>query len=272
MRERHKFKMQIDNKQKPANPAPSGTPATPSAGEPNNTPPADPNQGAGSPPPTPPNSPAPANPAPAGNPTPAQPDYQGKFAESSRENQVIKGENTALKERLNSLTKIKEPTDEEMQARHENWAYMSEAEQSMAKENFKLGQQVNNTHNLILDVLSNTEKREALASVYTQHPELAKRKADFEAYLRKPTHKGSSVGVLAKAFLQDFKDDIEDENAQAGDPPALPVTPPAEGLESGSGGGESGAGVQPTYTDEQIVNLRKSDPKKYNELIRKGVI
>ena len=191
-------------------------------------------------------------------------DYREKFSNSSRENQVILGKNKDLESRIDNLTNIKDPTEEDLKKEFSNWEFMSDGERDLAKANVKTQQLNLRTQNMLLDQQDKAKAKEVLDNVYTTHPELVAKKDEFEAYMRKPSHKGASPEILAKAFKSDFAEELADNKK-----------PEAKGdkgtaLETGSGG--ANAPATPSISDKDIEAIRKTNPKKYTELIKKGII
>ena len=254
--------MQIGNQ--PANPE-DGT-LKPGEGEPDNKVPEDNNDN----PPKEPKQPEnPENTEEGKEPTeepeePEGPDYKKKFGESTKENQIVAAKAKEFESRIKDLTNINEPTDEELKVEFPNFDDMSDNERLLAKEVIKSRRMAGNATNLVLDMVKSDRERSELKDVYSKYPDLASRAEQFEAYRNKPSHKGAPIEVLAKAFLQDFKEEIDEAK------PKKPKEKPKPGLEPGSGGGQPPAPA--TISDEEAAKIRKTDPKRYAELIKKGLI
>jgi len=195
---------------------------------------------------------------------PDSPDYREKFANSSRENQVILGKNKNLENRLDNLTNVEDPTENDLKQDFPNWEMMSDGERDLAKANVKTQRLNLRTQNMLMDQQDKAKAKDELNSVYKSHPELVKKKDEFEAYMRKPSHKGASPDILAKAFKSDFADELADDKTPE------PRRDRSPALETGSGG--ANAPATPKISDKDVEAIRKTNPKKYSDLIKKGII
>lgn len=209
-----------------------------------------------------------------GNSNLNEPDYKEKFSNSTRENQRIMQENQNLQadlaernKKLQDLTNVREPTEDEMRAKYSTWDAMTDTEKMMARDNFKMGLQLNKTASMALDATITANRKEQLASVYANptFKVIADHfRTEFEQYVRKPEHNDMNLSFVAKAFMIDFSEEIADKMKPA---PGAPNN--NQGLEHGSGGEPP---VKPSLSDEDIENIKRTDHKRYQQLIRQGVI
>lgn len=192
-------------------------------------------------------------------------DYKEKFSNSTRENQVILSKNKDLEDRIDKLTNIEDPTKEDLETAYPNYEFMSDSEQELAKSNLKTQKLNLKTQSMLISNETKQAEAEAIRVVYKNNPDLALKQAEFEAYIKKPSHKGASVELLAKAFLTDFAEEIKDAKAPEPKPKQKDSA-----LETGSGGAD--APTTPSVTDDEAEKIRKTDPQRYNQLIKKGII
>jgi hypothetical protein len=205
--------------------------------------------------------PAPAAPTPAA-PVIEEPDYKKKFTESAREAQILASQLEAERARNQSLTP-KDPTEEELRGIYPDWDLMSATEKTFAKRTLA-------TEQISKQALrENAEMRAAqawekdLKKATKTYPDLKGREDEFEAFVFKPTHKGVSIEVLAKAFLHDATKTVDTPA------PAPAPSPAPTPMERGGTGRQDP--VKPTkLTAEELGALRKSDYKAYKEYIDKN--
>lgn len=188
-----------------------------------------------------------------GSPAPGI-DYKEKFSESKREALRIREEAkekdrkiAELEAKLNNET----PSDTELSGKYPDWEFKEEDEkmrirneESREKRLRQLEEKIawDNDYNKILK----------------KYPQLADSEEEFkdEAY-KYP--KSTSLDIIAKSFLFD-RNGAEHTN----------TTPARPGLESKSGGPKAPLSTGPTLED--ITRLRKEEPQKYAEMVRKGLV
>lgn len=197
--------------------------------------------------------------------TPAQPDYRQKFTEQARENILQNERIKVVNSRIESLTKQDTPTDEAMRALYSNWDELD----SVSK-NFYIKQEAQEMRQRRLeaqqhDLAARLKLEDEVESVMDD-PKFSKLKgkeAEFKRFALKPANRGLSAEVIAKAFLFDV-----DEESPA------PVNPPPktrEALPTGSGGPRGD--VNPKKISlEEAANIRKTDYKRYIELVNANAI
>lgn len=191
-------------------------------------------------------------PAPAADPH-AEPDYKTKFAESTRENQILAAQ--LEQERAKTRRELtNQPTDSEVQAAFPEWEYMSDAEKRSARMAY-------NADRTARAIATEREAEKAdrqwqndLELYVAGSPDLEGKAREFKDYAQKPTHRGVPLETLRKAFLYD---------TPAPTPTPTPRTP---GLESGTGGPKTPEKPK-TISAEELQTLRKTDERAYREYI-----
>lgn len=190
-------------------------------------------------------------------------DYKEKFANSTRENQILRGKIDELESRLGIITKDETPTDKEMKELYPDWDEMMELERKLAINQFILERRLNKTSLAVQDMAAEKEWNEKLdqflekADILDEFPELKGREKEFKEFAKKPTHKGVDLNIIARAFL--YNPEKEPEKIET-----KPV------LEPGSGGPKKPEKLG--FTDEEIKLMREKDPKRYNLLVKQGKI
>jgi len=189
---------------------------------------------------------------PAEQPAAPAIDYETKFKESTRENQILQGKLKAREDAEQELTK--EPTDSELKAAFPDWDSLSDFEKKIARDNLitkKLAASaVKTTQELQNERAWNTSIELALSSVSA----LQGKEQAFRQFASQPKYKGTLMELLIDAFLQK-------------NPEAPKTVTPRPGLEPGSGGPKESpkpAGL----TMEQLAALRSSDPRAYEQYIK----
>jgi hypothetical protein len=207
--------------------------------------------------PEPPQQPAPQpqpeRPAPQTPPATPSLDYEKKFSESSREAFVQMEGRKQAEARIDQLTNIN-ITENELRSLYPDWDTMNDIEKRAFRETALANKKANQAMNIALDLAEQRAWETDFAKTLKANPALAGREEDFKAYCYKPAHKNVPIDVLVKSFLFDL-------------PPApTPAPRPTPGLERGSGGPRGGEG-NGEYSDEQIAQIRVSDPKRYRQII-----
>lgn len=101
--------------------------------------------------------------------------------------------------------------------------------------------------------LADIKAKETRREVLTTYPQLQEVQAEFDSYLADPDNKGMNIKTAAKAFLTEK---------------GLLDPTPRRGLERPTGGDRTPTPQGMSVTDAE--NLRKNDPKRYRELLKKG--
>lgn len=219
---------------------------------------------------------APAEPAPAAEPpppsAPVEPDYRKKFSESAREVQVLLGTFGEMKRVLGEVTNADIPTDEELAAKYPEFPMLSEFEQNTLRRQEITDRKLNKVFVIVDGATTEGERLRAINEFVSSRQELQGREQQFIEFCEKPSHKGAPAETLLSAFLYEESQGQPPATPPAATPPAEPV-PPKRGLESGTPGGGTppSTGPQP-ISDEELRHLRTTDPKRYNEMVRKGQV
>jgi hypothetical protein len=201
---------------------------------------------------TPPASSA-ATPPQSVPPTEPPVDYEKKFADSTRENQILQSKLAEKEARERELTK--EPTDSDLKAAfpHLDFDLMDPVQKESLRQGFiarRTAEQV------AAERQAEKAERSFVTSVeiaIESHPDLAGREREFKAYATK--YKGSDLNLVVDAFLS--------KKAPAAPPPAQTPRP---GLETGTGGPRESEKPKSLSGDE-LKTLRQTDPKAYREYV-----
>ena len=194
---------------------------------------------------------------------PTDPDYKEKFRNSTREVQIAMEREKQLNERLENLTNTEIPTDEELQKLHPQWEYYSDTEKQLIRQNVITERKLNKTSDVVAGFIAEQRWQVDLTKAVASYPELKGREEEFKNFVFKPLHRGVPIETLVGSFLYEIKDELEKPA-----PPTPPQNKPV--LENGGAGGPQIIKTEMSY--EERAALRKSDPKKYNELIKRGII
>lgn len=184
-----------------------------------------------------------------------EPDYKTKFAESTRENQILNAKLQGYESRR-ELTN--EPTEAELRAAFPSFDFMTETEKDLAKGQLRTQKKADAAY-------AAEQKREAdakwnnqLEIAITSNPSLQGRESEFKEYASKPSHRGAPTDVLVDAFLHRSTTQPK------------PKSDPKPELESGSGGPKEPA--KKKISLEEAAVIRKTDYKRYLELVKTGQI
>jgi hypothetical protein len=206
-----------------------------------------------------PQDPAP-NPEPERPEPPSQPpapDYEKKFSESSRENQILQSQLRDKDARIEQLTKQNTPTDSELRESFPEWDQMLPHEQRAARKQLALERSNAALQHELAEIKARQAWDKDLKNAVKAYPGLKGREDDFEKFVMKPTHRTTPIEVLAKAFSAD----------------ATPETPdpqtPRPGPQRGSGGPKT-LEKGPKWTANQQLEIQRNDPKKYREMLLAG--
>lgn len=196
------------------------------------------------------------------SPEPAPDPYKDKFKESAREGILLNERVKVRDARIESLTKQDTPTDEAMRKVYSDWdtfndvtkqAYIKIEAQNMRQARIEAQQ---------ADILDRQKLEDQLDDVIENSefaPKLAGKEAEFKRFARSPKNRGISADTLARAFLFD-----------AEETPVNP-TPMKEALPTGSGG-PRGPLKPKKISIEEAAEIRKTDYKRYMELVKRGAI
>ena len=199
--------------------------------------------------------------------TPPSVDYEKKFKYSSRQNQIIQSQFDNLQKVVGDITKEEIPTDDEMARLVPEWEYLSDREKNIEKKLLILERRDNKILNSFESARLEQENARKLNEYIENEPKLKGQEDDFYKFASSPKNKGASMEVLLSAFLFETKGNEPAKSAET----TPKETPPS--LERGKpSGGDKPRDKSKGYTEEELKTLRTTDHKKYNELVRKGLI
>ena len=206
---------------------------------------------------------------PSTPPVPPEPvpviDYKKKFGESTRENQVVTGKLVELEKTLGEITNDEIPTDDEMLADDSDLEFRSDFEKKQAKRMKILEKRQNKIFVNVSSITAEKKRIQALEQIASSDSRLKGKEDKFFDYAT--GKEGVSADILVNAFLFEVQDET----------PPVPETPkpeiPPSILEKGNGNGAQPpqAGKR-TLSDEDLKTLRTTNQKKYNEMVKKGLI
>lgn len=183
--------------------------------------------------------------------------WKKRHAESTREAQILLEKNKQSDARIAELTKPHSPTDSELRQEYPEWDSMLPHEKKLATDNLAMKRELTATKSTTAQILAEKAWEKDLKTTLKKFPGLKGKEEEFEAFVFKPTHQGVSVEVLAKSFLFDTST-----------PPA--PTPKAAPTGERSSGGTPPGPAKKKYSAEQMRDLRKSDYRKYKEIVDSG--
>lgn len=219
-------------------------------------------------------------------PAPPAEDFRTKFGMSTRENQVLQGELEELDKQLGEITREEIPTDEEMVREYPEYEFAEPLMQSVLKRQAVSDRRQKGIQLNVSRFLGSVRKRNELAAVVSTNAALKGREEKFIDFASDPKRVNVPVETLVSAFLFEVKDEIVAPVVVPAPapvevpptPPAVPKkddeVPPASPLERGSpsGGDRPQPPAKKERTVEELQALRTSNPKEYNELVRRGEI
>lgn len=203
------------------------------------------------------------DPAPTSENPAAEPDYRNKFQESSREAMLLVERNKVKDAQIEQLTKTDTPTDDDMRQAFPEWDQLDALTKKVISDQETIKRRQNR---IDLELAEGRNQRQLEAELeglsdQEEFKDLQGKETDFKRFALKPANKGIPAASLAKIFLHDIADELPKKHEYT----------PKPGLEPGSGGPK--APEKPTgLTLEQEAALMHSDPGKYAELVKKGVI
>lgn len=195
-------------------------------------------------------------------------DWRGKFANSTRRNQIVESQFKDLQKTLGDITKQEIPTDEEMKIVDPDWEYRSDFEKTLSIKSVVLERRQNLILNSISNITKESEEVETISAFIDTAPELRGKESEFIEFTRKPSNKGASLEILLSAYLYSIKDQLP----TPADPTPKPDEIPPSLERATPTGGESSHNTEKGYSDEQLKEMRTKNPKLYHKLIREGKI
>ncbi len=192
-------------------------------------------------------------------PEPDQRDNQIKTLQSQVATLQAQKEHWRDKAQKGATIINKTPSEAEMAQVIPDWEYLSPQEQTLAKEVAFLKKEISSLKEMATGTARKITFDEQFSELSRNFPLLAGKKAEFKEHCEseEPTEK------LAKSFLYDVAKEIGaiEEKEKMERP----------GLEIATGGIKTEPKPKAKgITAEEAQKLRKSDPRKYNEMIRMG--
>lgn len=195
------------------------------------------------------------------NPQPpkAPVDYEEKFKNSSKEALALLEKNKALEQEKAELERKLNAVQSGGSANKPNPSAPSNTGVYVDREEFE---QMKKIVAPIIDKEKFNQEFSSLSSM-EEYKALKGNKAEFKEFCYQPENINVPTEILAARFCM-----------RKAAKPAQPTAPNDEeepiGLESGSGGEADLAPPAEGYTDEQLKELRTTDPRRYAQLARKG--
>lgn len=153
-------------------------------------------------------------------------------------------------------------TDEQLTKAIPGFANLTEQEKAIIRDTKTTAKNIVQLTNLVTELyderMYNKEFKDL--SSKKEWAKLAEFAEEFKEYAYKPEHLKVKMEVLAASFLYG-KGTKTDKQKPA----------PATGVEPGSGGGKSkNSGHADGYTADEMAEIRRTDPRRYNQLARDG--
>lgn len=191
-------------------------------------------------------------------------DYKEKFSNSSREAQILAQKLKETEALLGKLTSENIPSDEEIARTVPGYEYMSDGEKYLVKRQMAVENESRRTTLTTERKRLQDEYKQQIDTMVVSDPRLKGKEDAFREFISKPSRAGVDGETLLSAFLFDA-------NASA---PSTTTPPTRPGLARGVGGSQINSPEQNKsgYTEEQIAFMRKNEPKKYMDLVRRKLI
>lgn len=188
------------------------------------------------------------------------------------EHRLVREQNQSLVEQLAEVEEIPDPTEEQLKSYEPDWDSLSDFEKRAVKRSWKQDQRSEQIHKIALATKNDLAWNKQLdrfvdeSEAKDEHPEIVKNREEFIKFATKKTHRGVDPSILADAFVTHLN-----RNKPTGDT----GTPGHRSVfEPGNGGGREKV-KQPkknTYTPEILDNIRRTDSKRYRELVMDGTV
>ncbi len=192
--------------------------------------------------------------------------WEGKFKASARDAQIQGYKNKEIAKAIDEANALPEPTEDDLKAEYSDWEDMTPTEQRLAKEsllNKRRWQLLDSATQKFKKVDEWTDKVKAYIAdpkILADHPELEGKTEEFEHFASDIQRRDMDFETLILAFAGE----------QAKKKPA-PKT--GQMFPAGSGGPkEPPKPVDDRLSPEQAAVLRKTDYKKFKELLKAGKI
>lgn len=201
-------------------------------------------------------------PEPPKEPTPPAVDYEKKFAESSRENQLLRERMAAEERARQELTK--DPTESELRAAFPSWDLYDDTQKEFARRTFGAERTASTAARIAQELQQDRAWNTSIELAISSDPALQGKEQAFKQFASKPQYKNVPMDVLISAFLQKHG---------AAAPPTTPPAPapaPKPGLEPGNGGPRTPDQGPKKYSGEELRTIRETDQRRYEEIIKSG--
>lgn len=193
-------------------------------------------------------------PAEPAQPAPPAVDYEKKFKESQKENELLR-EAEAARRKAAEQDLTKEPTESELKAAFPSWDLYDEPQKEFAKRTFAAERTALNATQIARKLQDDQSWNTSIELSVSSDPRLQGKEQAFRQYASQPKYRNIPMEVLISAFL-----------GEAAPAPA-PRTTPKPGLEPGNGGPRT-PDKPKLITSSELQALRKSDEKEYMKYIR----
>jgi hypothetical protein len=199
---------------------------------------------------------------------PPSPDYKEKYSESSKESLTQYFKNKKLTETVDEASNLPEPTDEDVRmflaSKKIDYEYLDDSQKAMWRETLHSKLKFDKVQEVVTqskDIDAWSDKVDAFTnSVETvaKYPLVEENAEDFKKFCMKSARRGMDLEDLTTSFLYGLTN--------------APVKKPSKNsmLLSGTGGGKTEKPVG--LSDEDVKNIRLSNPKELRRLIKAGKI
>lgn len=196
-------------------------------------------------------------------------DYKEKFANSTRENQKIRQEKQELLEELNDVKSQVEkftsediPTDDELVEKYPNFNDLQEHEKDNIRRTVAANRKMTRVAQTVEGAVGSQERMDEAKEKVDSDDRLAEHQEEFIAYATQDENQGTNLDTLANSFLyqKQESEDTEGTKKNRKDPALQTGTAPMDKQPSGSN----------TITSEEARQLRKNNPREYEETVVKG--
>lgn len=186
-------------------------------------------------------------PAQPSQPTAPAVDYEKKFKDSQRENDLLRDANQQRERTEQESTK--EPTDSDLKTAFPEWDTLSDFEKKIARDNLVTKRLASSAVKTTQELTSERAWNTSIELAVSSDPALQGKEHAFRQFALQPKYRGASMELLVSAFLQK-------------NPVAPTTTTPKPGLERGSGGPRTPEKPK-LLSATDLATLRKTDEKAY---------
>lgn len=195
----------------------------------------------------------PKPPEPPVQPTPPAVDYEKKFKESQKENELMREAEAARVRAEQESTK--EPTDSELKQAFPSWDIYDDTQKEFARRTFGAERTAASARAIAQKLSDDQSWNASIEVVVTSDPALQGKEQAFRQFASQPKYRNVPMDLLVSAFLQKAP------------PSETPRTTPKPGLEPGNGGPRDSEKPK-TLTTEQLTALRTTSPKAYQDYLK----